>query len=180
MIERRSAGITLRPPGMPDPWPVLLVFLGAHAALAPVMSQSSTVATLHAVATMLVGIWVAVQRRFEQVMYVAAYIAGAEVLWRLTGAGVFWEFGKYCVAMVFIVAALRLRRLSRWQLLPLLYLLLLIPSALLIDSGISFDQARQQISFNLSGPLALAATAFVAGQMTLSRMHLQRQVGSGC
>jgi hypothetical protein len=137
------------------------------------MRESSTIATLHAIVTLVVAMWAAVRWRLEQVMYVAAYITGAEVLWRMTGADVYWEVGKYGVAAVFIVAALRLAHLSRRQLVPLLYFLLLLPSVVLIDPATSFGRVREEISFNLSGPFALAASAFFGFRTTLSPAHLR-------
>jgi hypothetical protein len=117
--------------------------------------------------------WAAVRWRFEQVMYLAAYITGADVLWRMAGADVYWEVGKYGVAASFIVAALRLPQLSRRQLLPLLFFLLLLPSVVLIDTATGFDRVREEISFNLSGPFALAVSAFFGCRITLSPAHLR-------
>jgi hypothetical protein len=106
-------------------------------------------------------------------MYVAAYVVGAEVLWRMTSADVYWEVGKYGVAVVVIVTALRLRQLSRRQLLPLLYFLLLLPSVVLLDAATSFDFVRDELSFNLSGPFALAASAFLGCRTTLLPAQLR-------
>lgn len=171
-----QAGIDARRPAFSPParqWLVSLSFLAAHAALAPLMRESSTIATLHAIVTLVVAMWAAVRWRPEQVMYVAAYITGAEILWRMTDADVYWEVGKYAVAVVFIVAALRLTHLSRWQLLPLLYFLLLLPSVVLVDPATGFGRVREEVSSNLSGPFALAASAFFACRTTLSRAHLR-------
>ena len=155
-----------------------LLFLAGHAALAPAMRESSTIATIHAIATLLVGTWAAARWRLEDVMCVIAYITGAEVLWRMTGADVFWEIGKYAIAVISIGAALRLGRFSRRQLLAILYVLLLVPSLVLVDGGNNLDQIRQQIAFNLSGPLALAACAFLGSQTTLSPGHRRRLSGA--
>jgi hypothetical protein len=106
-------------------------------------------------------------------MYVAAYITGVEVLWRMSGAQVPWEIGKYAVAAIFIVAALRLGPLSKRQLLPILYFLLLLPAVVLLDVAANAGRAREEISFNLSGPFALAAGAFLGCRTTLSPTHLR-------
>src|SRR2546430_7771451 len=45
--------------------------------------------------------------RIDRVVYAAAYIAGSEVLWRMCGAAVFWESGKYAVILIFAIALAR-------------------------------------------------------------------------
>jgi O-antigen ligase len=73
---------------------------------------------------------------------------------------VFYESGKYAIAGFAILALLRYRLLSRSDKTPLIYFLLLLPSLLVLPE---FD--RRQISFNLSGPFALAmCTLFLSTQ----------------
>src|SRR5439155_20159055 len=131
-----------------------LLFLAGHAALAPAMRESSTIATIHAIATLLVGTWAAARWRLEDVMCVIAYITGAEVLWRMTGADVFWEIGKYAICLVFILALLRSGRL-RGPILPVLYFASLLPSGLMTFEQLNLNQAREEFSFNMSVPLVL-------------------------
>jgi O-antigen ligase len=129
------------------------VFLG-HVILAQLMLRVPTIGLLHAVVAVSIGIVIAVRRPLHEVAYAVAYIAGSEVLWRMTRAGVFWEFGKYAVSAVLIVALVRVRG-KRNRALAIGYFGLLVPSALLTLIALDFNAARQQISFNLSGPLCL-------------------------
>jgi hypothetical protein len=69
-----------------------------------------------------------------------------------------WELGKYAVIMVCVVAMVRLRGLQP-LIVPLLFFFALLPSAVLTVSDFPLEEARQQISFNLSGPLALVMCA---------------------
>src|SRR5215212_5421371 len=79
----------------------LVVFLIAHIPLAFLLRQSAALATLHALATLGIGLlWACFDRRQERTVYVIAYITGAEVLWRMTDARVFWEFGKYAIVLI--------------------------------------------------------------------------------
>ncbi|HEX3000674.1 MAG TPA: hypothetical protein VHR86_10640, partial [Armatimonadota bacterium] len=133
----------------------LLLFLCAHAPLAVLMHLSSGVVTMHAGITLAVGFWWAfTERRLERIALAGAYITGAEVLWRMTGAHIPWEAGKYAVAAIFLIAILRFR--GRTSSLPLLYFALLLPSVplTLMNPDLSLEEARQQLSFNLSGPFA--------------------------
>ena len=149
-------------------WRYLLVLL-AHAGLAFAMWNSELVATAHALVTFGVGIlWAASGRRPERVAWVAAYIVGAEVLWRMTETRIFWEFGKYATAAIFVISLLRSRR--RKPLVSLfLYFALLIPSSFIVISELAAGRARRELSFNLAGPLALAVAAWFFSNVRLTR-----------
>ncbi|MFN7926771.1 MAG: O-antigen ligase family protein [Blastocatellia bacterium] len=150
-----------------------LLLLAVHIPLALVLAQSSLISTLHAIAVFLIGLWFAVMgRRVEQVAYVAAYINGAEVLWRMTGAVVPWEFGKYGTAALFIISMARNSRLQG-PMLPFLYFVLLLPSSALTLLAEPLGEARQQISFNLSGPFALMVCALFFSHLRLDAERLQ-------
>ena len=151
----------------------IVAFLVLHPPLALLIYRSELVAGLHAFATLAAGLgWAMYGRRhLHRVAYVGAYIAGAEVLWRMKGA-VFYEFGKYATAAIFITAMLRSRRFKGPGL-ATLYLLLLLPSVMLVN----FDDltvARKDISFHMSGHLALIASAWFFSQLKLTPEHTYR------
>jgi hypothetical protein len=151
-----------------------VLFVAAHVPAALAMRQVGQLATLHALVVFAFGFAVAVfGRKPMQVGYVAAYITGAEVLWRMSDAQVPWEFGKYSIVILFVAALARVPRL-RLPALPLLYFALLLPATLLTLTNLSAEESRQQISFNLSGPLALAACATFFAHVKLSRAELYR------
>ncbi|RMG45457.1 MAG: hypothetical protein D6723_18420 [Acidobacteria bacterium] len=155
------------------PMPVIL-FLGAHVSLALLMHKLPLAATVHALGTLLVGlIWATSGKRIERVVYIGAYIVGAEVLWRMTHAHVFWEYGKYATALIFILAMLRRGRL-KGPLLPFLYFLLLLPSAIFTVENLGLHQARQQLSFNLSGPFSLFVCAWFFSHIKLTKSQFYR------
>ncbi len=144
-------------------------FVAAHVPLAVLIdSNKPNLATAHAVVTLACGLWLALSGELEHVALVIGYIAGAEVLWRMTGAQVNWEFGKYAAAGIMILALVRRGRL-RPPLLPILYFALLLPSTWLTLSNHDFRAARDQISFNLSGPFALMVAAWFFSKIQLSQ-----------
>ncbi len=150
------------------------LFALAHVPLGLLMHQFNAIATAHAIVTFLIGCgWAIYGRRQERVAYVAAYITGAEVLWRMANADVFWEFGKYAVAGIFLLALLRTGKLQHFAL-PLLYLGLLAPSTVQTIQDLRWTEARSQVSFNLSGPLALAMSCWFFANVRLSLKQLQR------
>lgn len=140
---------------------ILLAYFGAHAVLGIVMKKVPAVATVHALLSLLVALYWAVSGKGRgKVITAICYLAGAEVLWRMAKAAVFWEYGKYAVCAVILVSLLRYRP-PRFNWLPLLYFVLLLPSIVLTvlaqpDSSV----LRQTLSSNLSGPFTLALFAF--------------------
>lgn len=150
-----------------------IIFLAAHIPLALLMNQVPAVGTLHALLALGVGLWFAALGRDPlKAAFVGAYIMGAEVLWRMTTAGVFWEFGKYATIAIFAVAILRFHRL-KVEGLSVVYFLLLLPSAILTLSSLDISNARAQISFNLSGPLALMVCAWFFAGLKLNAGQLR-------
>ncbi|MCK9246550.1 MAG: hypothetical protein M0P11_06305, partial [Anaerolineaceae bacterium] len=67
-----------------------------HVGLAFLFRNFRIAATIHALLVLLLGLWTALTAdNLVKVVPYAAYITGAELLWRMTRAGVFWEYGKY-------------------------------------------------------------------------------------
>ncbi|MDQ2805448.1 MAG: O-antigen ligase family protein [Chloroflexota bacterium] len=162
--SRRAAG-----PGrllLQTPTFLLLLFLLVHIPLALLLRRAPALATIHALGALGVGLHYTFSgRQLVQVVYVAVYLAGAEVLWRMANAQVPWEFAKYAIVGLFFLALARRNQL-RGPLLPLLYALLLIPSIMLtLLEG--EEDIRSLISFNLSGPLLLAIGAWFFSNVRL-------------
>lgn len=151
----------------------IIAFICLHLLLVVAMKRSATLATLHAYATLGVSLALVLgSRRIATAGVVAAYIAGAEGLWRMTNASVFWEYGKYAMALVLLVAVWRHRQSNRgW--LPLVYFALLLPSAALTVANLGPASARGLLSFNLAGPFALAIACFYFQQVRQTWGDLQ-------
>ncbi|MFN9264094.1 MAG: O-antigen ligase family protein [Acidobacteriota bacterium] len=141
---------------------------GLHVPLALLLQTQPAAGVLHGLAALLFGLYSAVSGRVDRAAQAAAYIAGAEVLWRMTGASLFWEFGKYALVLIF---AATIARSPAWRVppLPLAYFVVLLPSCLLTLLSLEAEEARRQISFNLSGPLALAVSVWFFANCRLSR-----------
>ncbi len=152
----------------------VFLFFAAHVPLALLMTKSPIVSTAHAFATLLVGLWFAgANAKPEKIACIVAYITGAETLWRMTRATIFWEFGKYALIAIILVAIVRSGRL-RGPLWALFYFLLMLPSLVLPMVNVESSEFRNQVSFNLSGPLALAISAWFFSELEFSRNHIQR------
>lgn len=151
-----------------------IAFIVAHAPIALLAHGSRGLATVHAMGTAGYALWQALTARSpESALYAAAYIAGAELLWRMSKASVPWEFGKYAMALVLIIAGLRLRsRRSAFR--AVLYFALLVPSAALTLTYLPIETARRAISFNLSGPLAITVTVWFVSRTRAGAIDLER------
>lgn len=147
-------------------------FILAHIVLALLVRQSPQLATAHVYLTLGVGVLWALSRPSTYAAYAAAYVVGAEVFWRMTNASFFWEGGKYAVTLILALSLLHHRE-KRIPVLPLFYFLLLLPSALLTIDQTSLSDARELISFNLSGPLSLFVSAWFFSTQKLSKPQLQ-------
>jgi len=151
----------------------IVVLLGIHAPLGYLMRISFVVATVHALIILALGLWFILRDKQPfRLIYLTGYIAGADVLWRMTKAVVFWEFGKYLICLLFILGMLKWR--GQRQFLPLLYIILLLPAVFFTVSSRSLLESRLDISMNLSGPITLAIAALFFSGVNLGRKEILR------
>jgi hypothetical protein len=154
--------------------PLSLMWVTLHVALGLAMPQSQQLATAHAYsalcAPMILG-WFSPNP--IPVGFAAAYVVGSEVLWRMTGASVFWEGGKYAVTAGLVLYMVRHGR----TVVPpaaAAYILLLMPSTLLTVQSLGLDRVRSPFSFYLSGPAALAVCLTFFSSVRLAPVELWR------
>jgi len=147
----------------------LFAFLMVHPVVLYVVGGvPQNLSTLHAYATFMIGAWFASTGRFDRVAPVLAYIAGSEVLWRMTRAGIYWEFGKYATSAIVLIALARRGRLKP-PAIPFFFFALLIPSTFLTFDSQTWTFARDQVSFNLSGPFALMMCGWFFANVEISK-----------
>lgn len=148
----------------------IIAFLLLHIPLAFLLRASSLISTVHALFVLGIGLyWLVREKEPTKVLYVIAYITGAEILWRGTGASVFWEYGKYASTLLLILMAFKYRDVMNATKWPFFYFALLVPSIFILPR---FD--REWISFNLSGPLTLAAASMIFSSISLKPDHVKR------
>jgi O-antigen ligase len=154
----------------------LLLFLAFHAPFAIGLRAVSLVPRFHALAVLALGLWWAtLGRRPALAISAVAYIAGSEVLWRMTGTGLFWELGKYGASLILLLLFFRVpHRTTSWAV--LLYLGLLMPSAAITIQELGLSAARDAISFNLSGPLSLAVAILFFSSIQAADIDLEAVV----
>lgn len=142
----------------------IILFLSLHIPLGFLGEASAWFATAYALVIAVIGLRAALLRKPTQVVAILGYIAGAEVLWRMNRAHILWEYSKYLSIAIVAVALLvewrghsaKRRVRSFW---PLALLVLLIPASILTIMDEGLFSARDPLSFNLSGHLALITMA---------------------
>lgn len=114
-----------------------------------------------AVLILVVGFYFVVRNRNQnqEALYVAAYIVGAEVLLRMTGANLLYEYGKYTVVL-FILIGTYYSGFSKNGAPYWIFLLLLVPGIIIATQTLGPSvEMRKTISFNISGPVCLGISS---------------------
>jgi hypothetical protein len=152
------------------------VLISVHLPLGMLLYKNPLASTAHAVLTLAIGLFFVLHSRLQadRVAYLGAYIVGAEVLWRMTGAVIPWEFGKYGTSGIFILA-LMVRAHNNLPKLPIVFFALLLPSVALtfVGSESSLD-IRNRLSFYMSGPFALMVSSCFFANIKLSVSQMQK------
>lgn len=153
--------------------PLWLVVL--HAPLGLLLMNAGGFSVVHPYAVLFFGLYLALRKRvrIEEIAPVAAYIVGAEVLWRMSEAPIYWEFGKYSAGLI-LIAALAVR--DKWKIpsLPLLYFVFLLPACFLTVMTNNVAEAKDKLSFNMSGPLLLFVCCWFFSHVRLNWPQLRR------
>jgi hypothetical protein len=151
-----------------------LVFVLAHAPLGLWIQTQSIAVWAHGVAVLACGIWWALNpNRPERVAYIAAYVTGSEVLWRMVTDALPWETAKFGLVLLCTVALL-----SRFGLTslvaPTLCFSLLLPSVSVTVNEADPAALRGMLSFNLSGPFSLVMVAAFFSRLTMTPPRITR------
>lgn len=140
--------------------PSVFLGLGAlHALLATLYRVQPTLGAVHVLGTIAFGLVIAV-RRPHRILGVVAYIAGAELLWRMNSVPVPYETGKLSCILLLLLALFSAQSRSFRSLLFLFAGGLYLPGILgTIDRFGLTETARAAVSFHLSGPIMFAVGA---------------------
>lgn len=140
---------------------ITLLLAALHLPLSIVLVSAPGVGILHPILVFAAGMYLALRKSEPhfKVALVVAYLVGVELLWRMTGVPVFWEFGKYGSIAIMVVALIRRERFV-FPKLPMLYFLLLVPACIVPLVNVDLSRATSTLSFNMSGPLMLAVSCW--------------------
>lgn len=112
----------------------------------------------------------------HEVLYVSAYIVGAEVFLRMTGGNLNNEYVKAVISVLMLLGFV-LSGFSKSSLVYWLYFLLLLPAVLITMSNQELNlEIRKAITFNISGPICLGLCALYCYQRQVTYSQLQNIV----
>lgn len=151
----------------------IIRFLLLHIPLALILRTVPGIATVHALVVLALGLkWAIAPNTVVRAIYTIGYIVGSDVLWRMTWAGVFWEYGKYAISLLIIIVLFRYPY-RKFGISVVYFMSLLVSVPATIDYlGITKD-ARREISFNLSGPFSLALSVLLFSQLKMKRSEVR-------
>ena len=146
-------------------------FLILHVILGAVLWQFSFLSTYYGLFIIFLGTYYILGKPdpLEQYpLFFSAYVVGIEVLLRMAGSSLFWEFGKYAV-IYFLLSGI-LRRSKKLNIYPpiAIYFILLLPAIFLIPFN-SFNLWRQDLTFSLSGPAVLSFCSIYLYKRTINK-----------
>lgn len=108
----------------------------------------------------------------NQVLYIAAYTIGSEVLLRMTGGFLVYEVGKYSI-MVFMIMSMYFSGFSKNSFPYWIFLIILIPGILLASVTLNLDtNIKKAIAFNIMGPICLGICAIYCYQRNITLKEL--------
>ena len=106
------------------------------------------------------------------VLKACAYLVGAEVIFRMTEAGLFYESSKYFV-IFFILFGIYYNGISNRAYPYFIFLIFLIPSIIVASANISLDSnLRTNVAFVLSGPVCLGMSALYCYDKKISKKQM--------
>lgn len=175
-IEKpRAKNARAVPARLPESFRFPLVLVLLHLPLGFFLYYGSTLALLHPIVVFMLGMRAAfsTEEKLEIPAQFAAYIIGAEVLWRMAEVPIFWEFGKYGAAAILITALIR-RKL--WKIPPFatFYFLLLIPASLIPIVQYSLEKSKGTLSSIMSGPFLLMVSCWFFSHLKLNHLQIRK------
>ncbi|MDZ4838515.1 MAG: O-antigen ligase family protein [Bacteroidota bacterium] len=99
---------------------------------------------------------VKVQDRNKLAGFVALYLGTFDLLLRGNNVALPWEYSKYISSLFFAIGLFYQSKHVKFNFKPIFYLVLLLPSILVLNFTLPFSEIKNSISFNLSGHLCLA------------------------
>ncbi len=157
-LEPKRAVFGDERPAIAIPRPALLfVLVVGQAVLARLIFLAPRLGMVQAAVMIGMVLFAAVRRDAQLCLVLAAYIGGAEIVWRQARASVPYQLGPYLMIMLSVLAVLLIfPAINSTGRKALLYIGLLVPSAAVTVSATA-GNARQLLAFSLAGPTAIAA-----------------------
>ena len=134
---------------------IYLIFL--HLIFAFLITVNPILVKIHVYLVTLFGVYlVMTAKNANRIVILISYVIGSELLWRAFNAGIYWEFGKIFSIVLLLFIGIRIGFNRSNQKLGIIYVLLLLPSILVVESISEAD-----LTHALLGPLLLGISVTV-------------------
>lgn len=146
-----------------------------HAGIAVAIFYIPLLSKIYALLIAVFGLYYIIRKnnKNNEVLYVSAYLVGAEVFLRMTGGNLNNEYVKTVVSVLMLLGFV-LSGFSKSSIVYWLYFLLLLPAVLITMSNQEMNlEIRKAITFNISGPVCLGLCALYCykRQVTFTQMQ---------
>jgi hypothetical protein len=148
--------------------PALVLLTMTHVVLGLAVSNFPLVAKVFGWLPTLVILTLVVfnRNRNNEAFFGSMYIIGSEVIWRMTGGYVTYEFAKYSVALILVVGKVVEQKQIPFNRSTILYVISFLPATVISLNSLPSPQLFSQLSSILSGAICLtAAVIYFTGRI---------------
>ena len=149
-----------------------IILILSHLLLAILVQVDPIIISIHAYITLALGFYYTLMdSNAHRGLIVMSYIIGSELLWRGFGANVFWEYGKIITILLILLLIYRIGFTKIKLNLGAVYVLLLIPSLISLDTNNYTD-----ITHSLLGPILLGMSVNLFKNISINRLQLYKML----
>ncbi|RXR17741.1 O-antigen ligase domain-containing protein [Flavobacterium amnicola] len=145
-----------------------------HILLGIVIFLNTKISVIYSIAILSLSflILLKTQNKKNEVLFVAAYAVGSEIVLRMAGGFLFYEIAKYSIVF-FMLMGIYFSGFSKNSFLYWVFLLSLIPGVLVASVTLNLNaNIIKSLSFNLSGPLCLGICSMYCYQRRITLKDL--------
>ena len=141
-----------------------IYFLFAHLVFAVMISFIPKLVTIHVYLVTFFGIYLVIMdKNANRIVLLISYVVGSELLWRAFNAGIYWEYVKIFSIVFLFIIGFRLGFDRSNQKLGIIYVLLLLPSILVVQSI-----SQSDLTHALLGPILLGISVTVFSRLEIN------------
>lgn len=154
---------------LPIIWLIIHAFFGILVAFLPILAK------VWSVIPVVFGVYYVVKTKnsHNEAALFAAYYVGLEILLRMTGATITWEFAKYFLIFIFIIGLTVERKYYQWEGWWIIVMIVLLIPGVLVTFSWS-ERVKIDILFNESGIMALSISCWYFYKRPLTFSTLKR------
>ena len=141
-----------------------IYLLFAHLIFAVMITFIPKLVTIHVYLVTFFGIYLVIMdKNANRIVLLISYVVGSELLWRAFNAGIYWEYVKIFSIVFLFIIGFRLGFNRSNQKLGIIYVLLLIPSILVVQSI-----SQSDLTHALLGPILLGISVTVFSRLEIN------------